>query len=254
MKRSLIVSLLIVLAVGCTYSTVRIPARESVRSGLVLPEESRPYVVNGVSYYPLPKGEGFVQEGTASWYGREFHGKRTSSGETFDMYDKTAAHKTLPFGTYVEVKNVSNSKEVIVRINDRGPFVKNRVIDLAYGAAKEIGLVGPGTAPVRLVALSKELGKIRSGDIRKPLVEAPDFDHGKFTIQVGAFEKRENAERLAGRLRVLFDHVTITPYKPYATKTLHRVRVSLFDHITEAEGMVKELEYLGFSESFIVAL
>lgn len=254
MKRSLLVPLAIILTIGCACGRVRISARGYARPGVVLPEEAKPYVVNGTSYYPLPKGEGFVEEGIASWYGREFHGKRTSSGEIFNTYGRTAAHKTLPFGTYVRVKNLSNSKEVIVRINDRGPFVKKRVIDLSYGAAMEIGLVGPGTARVRLVALSKELGKIRSGDIRKPVVEARDFGRGNFTIQVGAFEKKENAERLASRLRVIFDHVTITPYEPSATQALYRVRVSLFDDITEADGILEKLRDLGLSESFIVAL
>jgi rare lipoprotein A len=168
--------------------------------------------------------------------------------------DKTAAHKTLPFGTYVKVKNLSNLREAIVRINDRGPFVKGRIIDLSYSAARGIGLVGPGVARVRVVALSKEVGKIKSGNKYKPLVEAKDFKKGEFTIQVGAFEDEDNARRLADRLRVIFDHVTITTYVPYEGGTFYRVRVSLSEDLTEASQIVKKLEYLGFSENFIVAL
>ena len=170
------------------------------------------------------------------------------------MYDKTAAHKTLPFGTYVKVENLSNQREVIVRINDRGPFVKGRIIDLSHSAAKEIELVGPGVSRVRVVALSKEVGNIRLGNNYRPLVEVKDFNKGRFTVQVGAFENEHNAGRLAARLRVIFNHVAMTTYVPYEGKTLYRVRVSLSKDLIEARSIVKRLEYLGFSETFIVAL
>jgi rare lipoprotein A len=253
-RRSLFLLITSIALYGCAGSKSRIPTTGYARPALVLPETTKPYTVNGTSYYPLSSEEGFVQEGIASWYGEDFHGRNTSSGEMYNMHDKTAAHKTLPFGTYVRVENLSNSKEVIVRVNDRGPFVKQRIIDLSYSAAREIGLVGPGTARVRLVALSKGIGNIKSGNTRKTLVEAKDFDRGQFTVQVGAFENRENAKRLAGRLRLIFDHVTITPYEPYSARTLYRVRVSVSENMTEAGNIVRRLEDLGFSESFIVAL
>lgn len=101
---------------------------------------------------PLPESE---LEGIASWYGSEFHGRRTASGEIYNMYDYTAAHKTLPLGTYVKVINLENGKSVIVRINDRGPFKKGRIIDLSYAAAKKIGIIEKGTARVRLEIISK---------------------------------------------------------------------------------------------------
>ena len=170
------------------------------------------------------------------------------------MHHKTAAHKTLPFGTYVKVENLSNQKEVVVRINDRGPFIKGRIIDLSYSAAKEIGLIEPGVAKIRLVALSEEIGKVGSGNISKPLVKSRNFKNGQFTIQVGAFENEDNARKLAHRLNVIFDHVDMTRYSPSEGKTLFRVRVSLSDNLTEANKVVKKLEYLGFSETFIVAL
>jgi rare lipoprotein A len=170
------------------------------------------------------------------------------------MYSKTAAHKTLPFATYVRVENLSNRKEVIVRINDRGPFVTGRIIDLSYGAGRQIGLVGPGVAKVRLVALSRKIGRMKSGNGYVPLVEAADFRKGKFSIQVGAFENRDNAIRLGDRLRVIFHYVTITTYVSPQEKTLYRVRVSLSNDLTEANKMVDKLKYLGFSETFIVAI
>ena len=259
MKRFILVPLITLSIFGCTVNKKQIQVSSYKKPAIELPEarEGQPpnsYSVNGVSYYPLPKGEGFVQEGMASWYGKEFHGKKAASGEIFSMYDKTAAHKTLPFGTYVKVENLSNLREVIVRINDRGPFVKGRIIDLSHSAAREIGLIGPGVARVRVVALSREVGRITSGNSHKPLVEANDFNKGKFTVQVGAFEREDNAGRLAKRLRVIFDHVTITTYVAYEEKILYRVRVSLSEDLIGASNIVKKLEDLGFSETFIVAL
>jgi rare lipoprotein A len=104
-------------------------------------------------YQPLPHARDFRQRGEASWYGRDFHGRQTASGEIYDMYAMTAAHKTLPLGTYVRVQNRDNNKTVDVRVNDRGPFVRGRIIDLSYTAAHKIGVVGPGTAAVEIAAL-----------------------------------------------------------------------------------------------------
>ncbi len=259
MKRFIPFLLAAVSIFGCTANQKQGEVRSYKRPAIVLPEtrEGRlpnSYSVNGVSYYPLPSGEGFVQEGMASWYGREFHRKKTGSGEVFNMYERTAAHKTLPFGTYVKVENLSNQREVVVRINDRGPFVKGRIIDLSYGAAREVGLIDPGVTKVRLVALSKRVGTIASGDTRRPVVEVMDFNKGMFTVQVGAFEIEGNARRLAKRLRVIFDDVTVTTYRPYSGKTLYRVRVTTSKDLREAGQIVKKLKYLGFSDTFVVAL
>ena len=252
MKRSIFFLLITVSIFGCAVRDKQTPRYKE--TDIVLLEKLEPYSVNGRLYYPVARRAGFVQEGMASWYGKGFHRKKTASGQIFNMWGKTAAHKTLPFGTYVRVENVSNQREVVVRINDRGPFVKGRIIDLSYGAAREIGLIGPGVTRVRLVALSKEVGKIKSGNTYRPLVEARHFRKGRFTIQVGAFENEGNARRLAKRLRVIFDNVTIMTYIRYSGKILYRVRVSTSKDLTEAGRIVKKLEYLGFSESFIVAL
>ena len=111
------------------------------------------YVVMGQRYYVMDSARGFTQRGIASWYGEPFHGRRTSSGETYNMHAMTAAHKTLPLPVHVRVRNLSNGKSIVVKVNDRGPFLHNRIIDLSYAAAKKLDMVGAGTAEVEIVAL-----------------------------------------------------------------------------------------------------
>lgn len=217
-------------------------------------ESPKPYQVNGEWYYPLPAAEGFIESGKASWYGPQFHGRRTSSGEVFDMHKKTAAHKTLPLYTIVQVTNLSNGKSIVLTINDRGPFVQGRIVDLSYAAAQEIDLVGPGTADVRLVALGREVGKVQGTEGTVTLVEARDFQGGDFTIQVGAFENRTNAVRLAEQLRVLYKDVNVSVYVDGGNRTLHRVQVSLSKTLEEARSMEKRLEELGFKDAFVVRI
>lgn len=113
-------------------------------------KQSKPYTVLGVTYYPLETAEGYSEEGVASWYGPDFHGKNTANGEEYNQEAFTAAHKTLPFNTMVRVENLQNGKNVVVRINDRGPFKDTRIIDLSHRAASELGMMGSGTAKVRL--------------------------------------------------------------------------------------------------------
>jgi rare lipoprotein A len=127
------ISVLFLTSCARERAYVRMPPAEEKIKGAI-----DSYLVNGERYYPLPDSLGFIETGKASWYGKDFHGRPTSSGETYDMYKKTAAHKTLPIGTYIRVINLENNRSTIVRINDRGPFVKGRIIDLSYGAAKEI--------------------------------------------------------------------------------------------------------------------
>lgn len=115
-----------------------------------------PYEVLGKTYRVLPESDGFIEEGVASWYGRKFHGRLTSNGEIFDMYSMTAAHKHLPIPTYVEVTNLDNGLYAILRVNDRGPFHGDRVIDLSWAAAARLGFADKGTAPVRIVALDPD--------------------------------------------------------------------------------------------------
>jgi rare lipoprotein A len=156
-------------------------------------------------YFP----ETHTQTGVASWYGGEFHGRLTSSREVYDMNDLTAAHKTLPLGTQVAVTNLKNGQSVVVRINDRGPFAKNRLIDLSYAAARAIGLIGPGTAPVRIEVLGR--------------VPPPASGRG-FSVQAGAFVSQSNADALKETLDGQFAGVHIVPFKT-AQQTYYRVRV-----------------------------
>ncbi|RJR43419.1 MAG: septal ring lytic transglycosylase RlpA family protein [Desulfobacteraceae bacterium] len=224
-------------------------------SGKVIPlpgELPKSYVVNGERYYPLPDAEGFIESGKASWYGHPFHGRRTSSGEVYDMYKITAAHKTLPLHTVVKVTNLSNGKHIILPVNDRGPFVKGRIIDLSYAAAREIDMIGPGVTDVSVVALGREVGRLQGKDGAKPLLESMDFQTGEFTVQIGAFENRENAVRLADRLRVVYKEVNIVPYLDGKNRNLHRVHVSLSRTLEEARVAQKKLEEMGFKDAFVL--
>ncbi len=150
-----------------------------------------------------------VQTGIASWYGGEFHGRRTSNGEVYNMHELTAAHRTLPFGTVVEITNLKNSRSITVRINDRGPFVGNRIIDLSYAAARMLDMVGPGTIPVRLEVVQQ--------------VAAAQAAQ-RFAVQVGAFILRDNAQALAAKLQPDFPDVAIFLFQT-ESQAYYRVRV-----------------------------
>jgi rare lipoprotein A len=260
MKRTLhtlLIILCLVFACARERTYVKIPP-PSPRT-ILLPETEtgeppRPYEVNGKRYYPLPDSHGFVQVGKASWYGKKFHGRPTSNGEIFDMNKKSAAHKTLPMNTLVKVINLSNMKHTVVRINDRGPFVKGRIIDMSYAAAKEMNLIGPGVADVKIVALGREVGEVKSDRESRPLVELIDLDTGEFTIQVGAFRAKDNATRLADRLRVIYDYVSVITYVDEKGETFHRVHVSKSKTLTQAGEIEKKLEDMGFTEAFIVRI
>ncbi len=174
----------------------------------------RPTLVERIrsGYYPYRVmkhvNTGFSQYGTASWYGRKFQGRRTASGEIYNMYAHTAAHRTLPFGTYVRVENLRNHRKTVVRINDRGPFVGNRIIDLSYAAARDIGLVGSGTAPVKITVLgSDKYGRPVADD--DPSVASNVQPHGGFVVQVGSFRKLVNALRMRDSLSRYLSDVRI---------------------------------------------
>lgn len=214
-----------------------------------------PYVVNGVRYYPLPDATGYVETGKASWYGGKFHGRKTANGEVYDMYGPTAAHKTLPLGTYVSVENLASGRTTVVRINDRGPFVEGRIIDLSYAAAREIEMVGPGVVDVKITALARQVETRRGpGGVSRVVVETPDLNKGTFTVQVGAFANKANALDLASRLRVIYDFVNIQAHVDDSGRTLHRVRVSMSTSLGEAREKEKELREMGFIEAFVVRI
>ena len=174
-----------------------------------------------------------VQVGWASWYGKDFHGRRTASGAVYDMYQLTAAHQTLPLGTSAMVTHLDNGRSVMVTINDRGPFVKGRIIDLSYAAAQALGMVEQGVAKVRLEVVDKKGVPIAAST-------------GSFTIQVGAFVDRSNAARLMAELQKTHAEVSITELKT-AEDTYYRVRVGRFKTREEAYQSASRLAQEGYT-------
>jgi rare lipoprotein A len=212
------------------------------------------YIVDGERYYPLPNAMGFMETGKASWYGTDFNGRPTSSGETYDMYKKTAAHKTLPIGTYVKVLNLANNESTIVRINDRGPFVKGRIIDLSLCAAQDIHMAVPGLADVKVIALGREIGETQTNDGNMPLLDLKDFETGEFTVQIGAFKDKNNALNLAEQLKSKFDYINIMEYVNKDNQTFYRVHVSKSTSLAKAGEFERRLEAMGFIEAFVLRL
>jgi rare lipoprotein A len=204
----------------------------------------RPYQVFGKWYTPTTVGVGEEYDGIASWYGPKFHGKLTSNGEKYDMHKKTAAHKTFPMNTIVKVFNKNNGKSTVVRINDRGPFVGSRIIDLSNAAAKEIDMVGAGTAPVHLTILGFD-GKIQTLSAPNKTVELDGF-----YVQIGAFRLSEGAQRYAkahenykGRYKSLVKE------GEHEGAPIYRVWLSGFGSEQEARDFIDSGEFQG---SFII--
>lgn len=207
----------------------------------------KPYTVMGKSYTPLKSHDGFREAGIASWYGTDFHGKKTSNGERYDMHAMTAAHKTLPMNVYVRVRSAQNGKEIVVRINDRGPFVRGRVIDLSYAAAKKLGVDVTGTAAVRIEALGyRDAGSAET-------YRATNYDAGNFTVQAGSFTLYDNALRLSWRLKNLYGYADIKKAQVEG-KNFYRVTAGKFQSLEKAEQARSELEAEGHEGSFVVAL
>jgi rare lipoprotein A len=215
------------------------------------PGHPKPYRVGKTWYQPVADARDFRQRGVASWYGRKFHGRRTSNGETYDMYAMTAAHKTLPFGTHVRVHNLSNDREAVVRINDRGPFVRGRIIDLSYTAAKKIGMVGPGTAKVEIVALGAVTSTRKAGS-KEPTYTPIDYYSGNFTIQIGAFKDRRNAANLRRKLGQTYKNAHITEFYD-GHETWYRVRVGKTRTLNQAIEYEALLIQNGYPDAFIIA-
>lgn len=227
-----------IFAAGCAHRTYQTQAPAPVPQP---PVASQPSISPpsgpppAVERQPAKPGE-FVEEGVASWYGPTFNGRRTSDGEIYDMHDFTAAHRTLPFNAIVRVTNMSNGLQTEVRINDRGPFVANRIIDLSLSAAKAIQMVGPGTAQVRLEMLS-----------------GPDPDTGFFAVQVGAFRMEENADRLRDQLAQRYSPVSTVPFN-LPTGHLYRVRVGHLATEAAAHELAGQLREAGLLVTFVVRL
>ncbi len=241
---AVILALFALFHFGCATSTSRTHTPPPSKPG-----HPKPYKVLGKWYQPLPHSEGFRQRGMASWYGRDFHGRKTSNGEIYNMYAMTAAHKTLPLGTYVRVQNLENNRSVVVRINDRGPFVRGRIIDLSYAGAKDIGIVGPGTARVEVVALGR---KDTSATSPETTYIQDDYYTGNFTFQVGAFLNRANAEKLRRKLDRTYKNAHISEYDN-GVNIFYRVRVGKVSTLEQAAEYEAYLIQNGFPDAFVVA-
>jgi len=203
------------------------------------------YDVLGKRYVVLPTADGYVERGVASWYGPTFHGVSTSMGEKYDMYGMTAAHKTLPLPAYARVTNLRNGKSVVVRINDRGPFVANRIIDLSYTAAAKLDMIRDGTTLVEVRTLTPGIP-----DKITRVSEAPPPD---LYVQAGAFSSEQNAQRLCDRLRAAsLGNVFIT--SPLDGKSrLYRVRLGPVNSVSEFDQLVNRLATLGIPDARLAA-
>ena len=207
------------------------------------------YVVFGQRYFPLESGRGFVERGVASWYGEKFHGRRTSSGETYDMYAMTAAHKTLPLPTYVRVTNLSNNRTIVVRVNDRGPFHDNRIIDLSYTGAKKLGMLKQGTALVEIRAIDP------AQPIQSPVVALTSDAAGnqvRLFLQVGAFSYRDNAENLKKQVVEIADEIVLIEEVIRNGKPIYRVRLGPLLDVAHADRLAFLLADAGFEHPHIV--
>jgi rare lipoprotein A len=245
----LILTLLLTGLTGCGAVRSRWPGTgESDK----YPRSGKSYVINGKRYYLLASAEGYKEKGEASWYGGNFHGRKTANGEIYDMHALTAAHKTLPFNTWVKVTNLSNNREVQVRINDRGPFAYNRIIDLSYTAAKKLNLVGPGKAPVLVEALGTAEERTISGRVEQVLVQPKSYREGRFTIQVGSFRESGNAEKLAARLRRDYGVAQVEAFDR-GDAVFYRVQVGDLHNLNDASDLQRRLDRQGYRDSFVVA-
>jgi rare lipoprotein A len=207
------------------------PAAQPSRGAPSRPSGASP----AIEHEPAIPGE-YLEEGVASWYGIPFNGHRTSNGEIYDMHEFTAAHRTLPFNCIVRVTNLDNGRQTEVRINDRGPFVANRVIDLSLSAAQAIEMVGPGTANVRL-----------------EIVSGASPQAGFFAVQIGAFKAEENAERLKAQLEGSYSPVSIATYDS-PNGTFYRVRVGRLASEDAASQLASQLRSAGRFTTFVVRL
>lgn len=228
------------------------PAKPVARPQAI-PATQRPYTIEGKTYYPLPSAEGYSENGIASWYGTPFHGRKTSNGEIYNMYEWTAAHKTLPMQTRLLVENLENGRSTTVRINDRGPFVGDRIIDLSYNVARELEIVKNGTGRVRITALGEaKTVQLAGGRTETRFLPHPDFERGEFFVQVGAFTVKTNADRLRERLNREGRDAEIFRHER-GEQVFYRVQVKAGDTMAAAKRMAEIMTGAGFSESFVVA-
>lgn len=211
-----------------------------------------PYTVLGKTYHLIKDERAYKERGYASWYGKKFHGRRTSNGEIYDMYAMTAAHKTLPIPSYVRVTNVNNGKTAVVRVNDRGPFHSDRIIDLSYAAAQRLGIVNSGTGlvDVEIVLPTDAAPAPRARDALNtvaPGSELPPNTH----LQIGAFSNENSARQYAAEVGSQLSYPVIIS-RTQAARPVFRVRVGPFANAHELQNARDQLQRLNISESHVV--
>jgi len=216
---------------------------------------NRPYSVFGRSYVPALNEDPFRERGMASWYGKKFHGQKTASGETYDMFAMSAAHKTLPIPSFVKVTSIRDGRSVVVRVNDRGPFHEDRVIDLSYAAAARLGIAGPGSGAVEIerVFANKAVAPVQPAVVPAPALPPVRTDEilarepAGLWLQLGAFSSADNAqafrERMARELPWILEPITIS-----IREGLHRVRLGPYRNRDEALAIAEKVRTsLGFN-------
>ena len=209
------------------------------------------YTVLGKTYHVMDNSAGFVQRGDASWYGTKFHGRNTSSGEPYDMYAMTAAHKTLPLPTYVEVHNLQNGRKAIVKVNDRGPFHPGRIIDLSYAAAHKLGIAGTGTAPVEIRAINTSALNLKTDKVILPPSESDRYD-GQIHVQVAAMATEMAAEEVAEDLRSKHFNSVRVHVTESNGKKFYRVRIGPIPNVDLAYQVIRNLNNIGMNTARLI--
>lgn len=222
---------------------------------------NKPYQVFGKRYYVMNSSKNYNERGIASWYGSKFHSRNTSNGERYDMLAMTAAHRSLPLPTYVQVKNLNNGKHVIVKVNDRGPFESSRLIDLSYAAAKKLGIVAHGTAKVEVTAIDPRQYNdktyrapvfIAKKTSRQAIRVANPTKRGAVYLQVGAFSNKSYAEKLQKHLKTVI-HSPVVISKLYKSKTLYRVQIGPIKDQASVAKINQQLSTLGLNGKVLYA-
>jgi rare lipoprotein A len=200
----------------------------------------------------MDSSRGYRKRGIASWYGSKFHGRHTSNGEVYDMYAMTAAHKELPIPTYVEVTNLENGRRVVVRVNDRGPFHENRVIDLSYAAAARIGMLAKGTAMVEVRAIDPAAPSTSVSGAPAATAAAGSDGHPRIFLQAGSFRSEDNAQRYRERLQRDLDRaVRVMPFASDSGR-VHRVQVGPINSVELADEITSQMHAIGVREPLVV--
>jgi len=252
----LCLALAVLVLAGCSSSRWEEPTQPGSNKTSSQPGEARSsrgnppfYEVYGERYYVMDSSASYKEQGVASWYGKKFHGNPTSSGERYDMYTMTAAHKTLPLPTTVRVTNLRNGKSVVVRVNDRGPFIDNRLIDMSYAAARELDMIGSGTTMVEVVALNGQSPS--SASVQPAPVNAPPPVVDLY-LQVGAFGERLNAQQLEQKLINNGIENVVIRYDTSSEPALYRVRLGPIADVDEYDALVERMAGMNISNTHLV--